>query len=215
MSDTALPKAYLLSEDDLWLIAYNTGVPIELLLESVSPPAKVDRVSQSLDIIDAFLERPLMFIGQQDNNTAITMYIELSCRFSHAARGFGFIDYCSCIEKMGCRGPGKLAQEHSRFDDMIVALRALHQRYLAWMRQHLYLFSFELEVPHFDPETHRDLIVTAIRNYLGHNSMQTEEQQSHIAYRGPYLTGGKPPQKIRVFLMEDAAQTIPNLCKAL
>jgi len=68
-----LPKAYLLSEDDLNLLSLKAGCSVADLLTCATPEGREDNVAQALNTINAFLERPLMFIGHQDSNTAIAI----------------------------------------------------------------------------------------------------------------------------------------------
>jgi len=206
----ALPKAYLFSEDDLKLLGLKTGCCVADLLDSATPDGRKNVVAQALESIDAFLKRPLMFIGHQDRHTAITIYIEMSCRLNYAARGFSFISYCCFVENMGSQGPDKLIHEHPRFEDMMVALRELHQRYLAWMQQHLYYFSFELLVSENFTSGKYMKIIRAEAQFLG-----ISVEKEYIAYCGPYMVGGEPPRKIQVYLMRQPAVTIPNICKVL
>jgi len=200
------PKAYLLTEDDLLMLSEKANIPIDELLNEVTSSGSKDRVARALDILDLFFDKPLMFTGSKDPENLIWHCINLVENLAHAARGFGFITFCCYREAMGARGPHKLAKGKS-YEEIVVALKEVYDRYLPWFWNHLYYFSFETEYTEDDnPSDLRCKSIERLHAFILKEARKhkcpVEIEENLILYSGPFWRGGKPPKRLRIYVMK-------------
>lgn len=210
-------KSYLLTQDDLQMLAEREDVDVDWFLGGVTSAGKKDQVALALDTIEHFFKRPMMYTGSRESENLIWCFIHLIGNLSHAARGFNFITFCCYREKMGARGPHKLADGKS-YEEIIIALREVYDRYLPWFWDHLYFFNFETEYTEDNDVDNlhcRDIdrlekfILGEARKY----SCLTDINAENILYEGPYWVGGKPPKKVRVYVMKKEPTAAPVTCR--